>query len=183
MPTLRSTAAALTLGALTLPAIAHADDGATLLQDAQKAADNCAAVSESCAQQMQNAAGVLVFPDVLTVQLGVGGSGGHGVLFVDGQPQGVYDLGRASAGLEAGIEEASYVFVVTSEDALKQIEAGEWDLGAEAGLTIVDGANADADSNADVYDYVVTARGLDADIAVNVMKIWPSDETLDGTDS
>ncbi|MFX0545992.1 YSC84-related protein [Roseovarius sp. S1116L3] len=178
MQSLKSKLSAPVLLALALaaPSVASAADMAKLDEEVIAALNNCIDVSESCAERQLDAEGVLVFPDVLSVELGVGGAGGHGALVQNGAVTGHYSLGEATAGLEAGIDVASYIFVIETPEALEKIESGKWSVGADAGITVVDGATAKAESTADVYTYVVGSRGLDANIAVDVLRIWPDQE-------
>ena len=126
-------------------------------------------------------AGYLVFPDVTTVALGVGGSGGDGALVQDGKIVSYWRMGEASVGLQAGITAASYVFKVNSAEALDQYKnAGEWSIGAESGIVIAD-ANADAqgDTGASVA-YVFNSEGLLGEVSIDAMKIWRTDEMSTG---
>jgi lipid-binding SYLF domain-containing protein len=70
-----------------------------------------------------------------------GAEGGDGVLLVRhggswGTPR-FYGMGSASFGLQAGLEQAELVFIINSERALRGIEAGNFKIGANAGLTVV----------------------------------------------
>src|SRR5690349_895745 len=65
---------------------------------------HCQQISVSCATTTKNSYGVLVFPDVVKADLIIGGAGGTGALIETGQITGYYNIGSASAGLQAGIE-------------------------------------------------------------------------------
>lgn len=148
--------------------------------DAEVAASvmQCAQVAPSCAEAMDTAAGALVFPSVVTVDLVVGGSGGDGALVQDGKITGYYDIGEASAGAQIGIKEATQVYVVRDEAKLQDLmNDGQWEVGAAADLTVVS-ANATASTQSgDPLVYVFDADGLNAGVNVSALKIWKDSES------
>lgn len=135
----------------------------------------CQHISTSCASTTTNAAGILVFPSVVKADLIIGGAGGKGALIENGKITGYYSIGAGTAGLEAGIDKSSEVYVFRSAHALAQLKNGSgWHVGAGAGVTVV---NADANtqgSNGDVDVYVFDAQGLHGDVAVSAFDIWKS---------
>ncbi|WP_052223195.1 YSC84-related protein [Novosphingobium malaysiense] len=143
------------------------------------ALDQCKQVEPSCGTGTP--AAYLVFPDVTSIALGVGGSGGDGALVKDGKIVSYWRMGEGSVGLQAGIEAASYVFKINNPETLDQYQnEGEWTIGAESGITVV---NADANAQADSEDsvaYVFNASGLMADASIDAMKIWRTNEIADG---
>ena len=105
------------------------------------ALQQCEQVEPSCGMDGES---YLVFPDVTSVALGVGGEGGEGALIRNGQVVDYYNMGEASIGLQAGVSAASYVFKMPNQEALAEFEDdGEWSIGAESSLVI---ANADANA-------------------------------------
>lgn len=143
------------------------------------ALDQCKQVEASCGTGTP--AGYLVFPDVTTIALGIGGSGGDGALVKDGKIVSYWRMGKGSVGLQAGIEAASYVFKINNPDTLKQYQnQGEWSIGANSGITVINAdANAQADS-ADSVAYVFNASGLMGDASIDAMKIWRTNEIASG---
>ena len=145
--------------------------------EAKATLDNCRTVAETCGADIDAAAGVLVFPEVWKADLIVGGAGGEGVLFIDGEPTGQYYIGKASVGLQAGVDKSQMVYVFQEQDALDELMDGdEWEVGAAAGATIVD---ADANAMAATGDpriYIINAEGLNAELSVNALRIWHDDE-------
>ncbi len=140
--------------------------------------EQCAKVAPSCADAMKTAAGALVFPGVVTVDLIVGGSGGRGALVQDGMITGYYNIGEASAGAQIGIKQATQVYILRDESTLQDVEAdGQWQVGAASDLTVFN-ANATASTqSADPLVYVFDANGLNASVNVSALKIWESDES------
>ncbi len=171
-------AAALAAYALTAgPATADEEDGAQLHAAAMEAVGQCINVAETCRTQIEGAAGVLVFPEVLNADLVVGGAGGNGILYVNGEPTGYYDIGKASVGLQAGIDEKAMVYVFPDMESLADLTDGaEWEVGAELGVTLFQ-ANADgmAESGEPVV-YVFDADGLNTEVNLNTLRIWEDPE-------
>ena len=145
--------------------------------DAKATMDHCREVADTCGADIDGAAGVLVFPEVWKADLIVGGAGGEGVLFIDGEPQSQFYIGKGSVGLQAGIDKSEMVYVFREQDALDELMDGdEWEVGAAAGATIVD---ADANAMAATGDpriYIIDAEGLNAELSISALRIWQDDE-------
>ena len=152
-------------------------EDATLDDKALAALQQCEQVEPTCAQDGES---YLVFPDVTSVALGIGGEGGEGALIRNGQVVDYYNMGEASIGLQAGVSAASYVFKMPNQEALAEFEDdGEWSIGAESSLVI---ANADANAAAETAGgqtvlYVFNAEGLMADVSVDAMRIWKDENS------
>ena len=143
------------------------------------ALEQCRQVEATCGEG--SPAGYIVFPDVTSVALGVGGAGGDGALVQNGQIVSYWRMGEGSVGLQAGITAASYVFKVNNAEALQKYTTdGEWSLGAGSSLTVA-GAGAEAQGDTgDSTAYVFNSEGLMADVSIDAMKIWRTDEMSTG---
>lgn len=138
------------------------------------ALETCKNVEPTCGDG--DAAGYIVFPDVTSVALGVGGAGGEGALVQDGQIKGYYKMGEGSIGLQAGVSAASFVLKISDPATLKEYQSdGKWSIGADADVTVVQaGATAQGQAAGDETQlYVFNSEGLMGDVSVNGMKIWP----------
>ena len=157
-------------------AFAEGDKGVVEAQ-ANATLERCAAVADTCAEVVQAAAGVLVFPEVVEADLIVGGAGGEGVLLIDGRVEGYYNIGKASVGLQAGIDRKSVVFAFRDDASLAAlVDRDEWEVGAGADVTVVT-ANADVEiDTGDPLVYVFDTEGLSAGIDVNAFRIWEDDD-------
>lgn len=82
---------------------------------------------------------VLVFPQVLTAGLLVGGSHGNGALRRGNTTLGYYSLSSGSVGLLAGAQERTmYIFFMTP-DALSRFQNSDgWTIGGDASVVVVD---------------------------------------------
>lgn len=90
---------------------------------------------------MQQAKGILLVPDYARAGLGIGGSGGEGILMVNDQGKWMgpafYNLGGISVGAQAGVEMGSVAMLLMSDKALKNFrQDNKFSLDADAGLTI-----------------------------------------------
>ncbi len=173
--------AALSFAGLSAQAESHKEgehmaENAELEAEAAQALQQCGTFAESCAANIDTAAGVLVFPEVVKANLVVGGAGGDGVLMVDNEVQGYYNIGEASVGVQVGIDEFAMVYVFQDQETLDElIDGDKWELGAAAGATVVD-ANADAmATTGDPAIYIFDAEGLNAELSVSALRIWEED--------
>jgi lipid-binding SYLF domain-containing protein len=116
---------------------------------------------------MDGAKAVYIVPKLIKGGFIFGAEGGAGVLVRRtgkgwGEPK-FYDMGSASFGLQAGLEQAELVFIINSERALSGIEHGNFKLGAGAGLTIVNlSSGAEGATTAHGGDIVVWTSGTGA---------------------
>jgi lipid-binding SYLF domain-containing protein len=135
------------LAAVMLAAPSYADDDnkAALVNEAQATLDRCKDMSDACANSTAAAAGVLVFPEVTSASLGIGGAGAKGVMWVNGQVDGVYKLGEMSIGPQFGVKTSSQVYALNAEALSKLRDEGSWKIGTEAEVTVV-GAGATDDT-------------------------------------
>ena len=110
---------------------------------------------------------VYIVPKLVKAGFIFGGEGGDGVILVRhghsfGEPK-FYGMGSASFGLQIGLEQAQLVFIINSRRALEGIEAGNFKLGAGAGITVVTlSSGAEGAVTARGGDIVVWASGTGA---------------------
>ncbi len=138
--------------------------------------EECRRISASCAATTKDAAGILVFPNVVKADFIVGGAGGKGALIQNGKIVGYYSIGAVSAGLQAGVQDANHVYVFRTQEALNELKnSPDWKIGADAGVTLIS-----ADANAEgtmgnILAYVFDAKGLHAGVALDVLDVWKTD--------
>lgn len=131
-------------------------------------------------EMVAKARGVLVFPNIVSAGLVVGGSHGRGALVVNGRPVGYYSTTAASVGLLAGAEsKAVYVLFMTDEALQKFRDSKGWTAGADASVSLLNaGASVAVDTNTvrqPVVGYVLTNAGLMANLSIDGTKITPLD--------
>lgn len=87
----------------------------------------------------RKAKGILVFPEITKAGVGIGGSYGEGVLFVDGSPAGYYSVGSGSLGLTLGAQSFSQVIMFMTPDALSSFRTSKgWEAGVDGSVVAID---------------------------------------------
>lgn len=90
-------------------------------------------------------AGVMVFPDVVPVGLGLGGSYAEGALRIGQSAAGYYQLTSVSPALATGIRPQSVIFFFLTPQALDEFRrTPRWDAGAGTSLNMRDTASSGA---------------------------------------
>lgn len=116
-------------------------------------------------EYLASAKGVLVMPEIKKVGFIVGGRWGAGALQVGGRTVDYYKMGEGSLGFQAGYQEANFVFIFLTQEALDKFRQSEgWTAGVEAGLTVVDeGVGGDLNTlkgKSSVLGFVFGKKGL-----------------------
>jgi lipid-binding SYLF domain-containing protein len=156
-------------GCVAAPAAAHD----SRLDAAVWAALNRCEAEKGCQAAVKTAKGVLVFPSVTKADLILGGAGGKGALVQGGKITGYYSIGAGSAGLQAGIDNASQVYAFQNTDALNRLTSGQdWNVGATSGIAVNRNGAAAAATTASVDAFIFDAKGLEAGASVNAFDIW-----------
>ena len=162
-------ASAATLASVCFVLPAQADDENDLLRDANRTVNHLRSdpAFGTARTMLQGAEAVYIVPKLVKGGFIFGAEGGAGVLVPRsgkgwGEPK-FYDMGSASFGLQAGLEQAELVFIINSERALSGIEHGNFKLGAGAGLTVVNlSSGAEGATTAHGGDIVVWTSGSGA---------------------
>jgi lipid-binding SYLF domain-containing protein len=122
------------------------------------------------------AAGVLVFPRVVSAGLVVGGEYGKGALRVGGRTEGYYSIGSLSVGLQAGAQSKAIIMLFMTKDALDKFRASSgWTAGVDGTVALLKvGANGEIDTTTafqPVEALVLTNAGLMAGLNLEGTKI------------
>jgi lipid-binding SYLF domain-containing protein len=170
------TMAALAAAATLVSNVALAVDTAALDTQVSATLDKFYALNPKHKDLVQNAAAVLVFPDITKGGIGVGGEHGDGALQQDGKTVGYYSISGASIGLTLGLSHHSEVIVFKTTDARdKFLKSGNWSIGADASVAVVkEGAGGGLDSqtmNKPVDAFIFGERGLMGDASLQGAKI------------
>ena len=133
---------------------------------------------------LQQAKGVFIVPNYGRAALGIGGSGGAGMLLVKhgnrwSEPA-FYNIGGINVGLQAGAEGGPIAFVLNNDKAINSfMQKNNFTLSADAGLTIIDWSKI-AQGSAGAGDIVAWSgtKGLFGSAAIGVNDIrYNEDET------
>jgi len=115
--------------------------------------------------QVQDARGVLIYPQVLKGGFILGGSGGTGVLFArddkgDFSYPAFYTMGSVSLGLQIGGESAEVVLLVMSQKGIDSLLSSNFKLGGDVSIALGPvGGGAKGDITADFISYA-KSKGL-----------------------
>lgn len=148
----------------------HVDDAVAVVRKMQ--------ADPKLSQLMRDAKGVFIMPSYVRAAVGVGGSGGSGILLAkrdDGSwsDPAFYHVGGLSVGLQLGAEKGQVAMVLTSPKALdKFMEKNNFSISADAGLTVVNWGLSGTASTGDVVVWS-SNKGLFgnvATLAVNDMR-------------
>jgi lipid-binding SYLF domain-containing protein len=128
------------------------------------------------ARAVANAAeAVLVFPEILTAGLLVGGSHGNGALRKGNTTLGYYSLASASVGLLAGAQtRALYVFFITPEALQRFQQSDGWTIGGDASVVVVEAgamARLDKGNSPRIIGLVRNQQGFMANLSLDGTKI------------
>ena len=135
-----------------------------------------ALVTGACFLLAERAAGILIFPRVLSAGLGIGGEFGDGVLRSGGRPIGYYRLVGGSLGWQIGAQSRAVVLMFLTQDALERFrKSSGWTVDADATVSIARvGATGEIDSNTvrqSVVGFALMNAGLYAGITLDGSKI------------
>ena len=123
------------------------------------------------------AQGVLVFPEVFTAGLLVGGSYGQGAVRKHNATSGYYSVGAGSVGLMAGAQTKAMYLLFMTQEALQKFEAssGGWTVGTDAAVTLADmGAESRFDTRtaqAPIIGFVRAQSGFMANLSLEGTKV------------
>ena len=111
-------------------------------------------------QNLKDAKGLLIFPQVLKAGFFLGGSGGTGVLVVragktdDWSQPAFYTIGSVSFGLQIGGEAAEVVMMAMSQKAIDSLYASSFKLGGDTSIALGPvGAGAKGNITADFISF------------------------------
>jgi len=115
---------------------------------------------------LKNAKGVIIYPQVLKAGFFLGGSGGTGVLLVKDKTSGTwsqpafYTMGSVTFGFQAGGEAAEVIMLVMSQKAIDSLYASSVKLGGDTSIALGPvGAGATGNVTADFISFA-KSKGL-----------------------
>lgn len=120
------------------PAPVAAATGAQIRAEAEQALTRLYNQNEAARTLGRRAKGILIFPEVTKAGIGIGGSYGEGVLYVDGRPVEYYSIGSGSLGLTLGAQSFSQVIMFMTDEALRQFRASKgWEAGVDGSVVAI----------------------------------------------
>jgi lipid-binding SYLF domain-containing protein len=158
-------ALAVTLFTLLLSVSTLADSRAEIERKSTAALDRLRASGDGVDELLGQAAGVLVFPDVVKVGFGGAEEYGEGCLMIAGKPVAYYASAGASYGLPLGVRTKSEVVLFMDKASLEAFRSrAEWEVGADGEVTLVRaaaGGSVDgATAGEPILAFIFTEEGL-----------------------
>lgn len=159
-----------------LPSAASADTVQELQAKSQESLAFLQQQAGDTGQLLRDAAGVLVFPDIVKVGFGIGGQYGEGVLLLDGKPDGYYSTAGASFGLQLGVQFKSEVIVFVTEQSLRDFRSRRgFSVGVDGDVTMITpgslGKLSSGEIAEDIVGFVLTNEGLMANLSFEGTRI------------
>jgi lipid-binding SYLF domain-containing protein len=104
----------------------------------------------------KKAKGVLVFPSVIKVGIGLGGEYGEGAMRVGGKTIEYYNTMAASIGFQLGAQAKSIVMIFMEKTALKEFRNSEgWKAGVDGSVALINLGMGDSLDTTNVKDPIV----------------------------
>jgi lipid-binding SYLF domain-containing protein len=124
----------------------------------------------------RKAAGLLVFPAVYKAGIFIGGSYGEGVLIVEGEPAGYYNIVAASFGFQLGAQAQTVIIMFMTEEALASFQkAYGFKVGIDGSIVVVNlGAAGTIDTDtltSPILAFVLDPEGLMYSLSLEGSKI------------
>jgi len=175
-------AAKLYLPVLAVAALAMAGGCETNSPNSPAANTNLNGRTQTALQQMtaqdphlqdmlNNSVGYVIFSDMGSAAVGIGGASGEGVLYQNGQQVGTVKVGQVSVGPQVGGESYSELIVFQNENSLNRLKNNSLEFGAEANATIIKaGADASTQFSNGMAIFVLPKGGLMAGANINGQK-------------
>jgi len=97
------------------------------------------------AEMLAESYGYAVFPNIGKGAIGIGGAGGTGCVFADGEHTGNVSMGQVTIGFQLGGQAYSQIIMFKNADIFQEFTSGQFEFGADAtAVALVYGAQAGA---------------------------------------
>ncbi|MFH1045127.1 MAG: YSC84-related protein [Pseudomonadota bacterium] len=113
----------------------------------------------------KKAAGMLVFPNVIKVGIGIGGEFGEGALLVKGKTVAYYNIAAASIGLQLGAQARSQIVLFMNDKVFNEFRKSEgWKAGVDGSVALATlGAGGSIDTETakqPIIGFIFSNKGL-----------------------
>lgn len=170
-------ASMLLLCALSLPSHAASFDSVALNAQVNAALERLYSQRPQAKTLANQAAAILVFPQIVKAGVVFGGELGDGALLVDGVPKYYYRLTSLSAGFQLGIQMRSEVVMFMTESAYQDFVGHDgWEAGVDGSVAFIEfGAGKEYDTQnmrEPIVGFVFGNKGLMANASIEGAKYW-----------
>jgi lipid-binding SYLF domain-containing protein len=164
------------VGLLTLPGVSQAKTAQEIDAGVDAALGRFMKQVQGATQFLDDAKGVLVFPDVIQAGFIVGAQYGEGALRIGGRTTGYYSITSGSIGFQLGAQKKDIILVFLQDKALRDFQAKQgWQVGVDGSVVLVNlGAHASISSetyNQPIVGFVVGQQGLMYNLTLQGSKI------------
>lgn len=125
---------------------------------------------------IQQAKGVLVFPEVYKAGIGIGGEYGEGKLIEKGKTTGFYSIAAASIGFQLGAQVKTEIILFMTDRALRNFKRSDgWEAGVDGSVALVIvGAGGEIDTSTikdPIIGFIFSNKGLMYNLSLEGAKI------------
>jgi lipid-binding SYLF domain-containing protein len=168
------------LGCLALPDLSHAASAQAIDESVNKILANFKEKHQGATEALQEAKGVLVFPQIIQAGFVVGGSYGEGALRIKGTSVAYYSIGSGSFGLMAGAQSKAVIILFMTQPPLTEFRRDartdkSWQVGLNGDITAVNvgasGAITSAQLNRPIVSFTQDQTGLMVNLSLQGSKI------------
>jgi lipid-binding SYLF domain-containing protein len=162
---------AVAVGVLVLAGCASAPQTRTesrdLLVRADEAIESMVAQDQTLRGVLDEVYGYAVFPRIAEGAFLIGGAAGVGVLYEEGEPVGFLTMNHGTVGAQVGGQAFTEIVVFQTREAVERVKAGNFDLTANAGVTVITaGSAARTHTESGTHVYIDDEDGLMAGVSV-----------------
>lgn len=132
---------------------------------------------------VQDAKGVLVFPNVYKAGFGIGGEYGEGALRIHGRTVDYYNTTAGSFGFQIGAQKKSIILLFMQDEVLNHLrQSSNWKAGAGASITVIAlGADGSIDTqklNEPIIAFIIGQKGLMYNLSLEGTKFTKLNKTV-----
>ncbi|MCH6549533.1 MAG: hypothetical protein IH812_06880 [Proteobacteria bacterium] len=172
----------VTIAVLVMPATTSAKSGAVIDLEVDETIGVFRDEVRGGEVFLDQAAGVLIFPRVVKVGVGIGGETGEGALRVRGQTIDYYRTSAGSFGLQLGAQSKSIVIAFMTKESLDKFRNSEgWKIGVDGSVALIDmgaGKTIDSQNVSDpVVGFIFGSKGLMYNLTLEGTKISKLDKS------
>ncbi len=179
---LKTLCSTIAIAALLMPATTTAKSGAVIDVEVDETIVVFKEEVKGSEIFLEQAAGVLIFPRVVKVGIGIGGETGEGALRVRGRTIDYYRTIAGSFGLQLGAQSKSIVIAFMTKESLDKFRNSEgWKIGVDGSVALIDmgaGKTIDSQNVKDpVVGFIFGSKGLMYNLTLEGTKISKVDKS------
>jgi len=139
--------------------------------EARASLERMEAQDPSLTNNVNNAVGYAIFPEVGSAAIGIGGAEGQGFVYRGGQRVGMVKMTQGSIGIQAGGDTYAELIIFQDDKALNRLMNNSFEFGSDASATAVKaGAAGSAEFSHGSQVYILPKGGFKAGVSLNGQK-------------